>query len=87
MTMHRSTVDRYPGTLAELVIDVANLRYDALEEFLTLLSVKLATDSVADEGRGRPRLASALRESAKQVQAASSAIREAWRISGPRMEG
>ena len=80
---HRTNVERYSGTLAELAADLGDLRYDALGHFL---ADELAADAAADEGRGRPRLAGTLRESAGQVRAASSAVREAWRISGPRMK-
>ena len=82
---HRTNLERYAGTLAELAADLGDLRYDALGHFLESLADKLAADADADEGRSRPRLAGTLRESAERVGAASSAIREAWRISGPRM--
>ena len=84
--IHRTDVERYAGTLAELAGDVGDLRYDALVYFLESLAAKLVADAGADKARGRPRLADALRNGAEGVVVASSAIREAWRISGPRME-
>ena len=82
---HRTDVERYAGTLAELASDLGDLRYDALEGFLDSLADKLAADATADEGRGRRRLADALRQGASGVCDAAEAVREAWRISGPRM--
>jgi hypothetical protein len=83
--IHRDNVERYPGGLDELAVDVGNLRYDALGEFLQLLAAKLEADAVADEGRGRRRLAAALRDGAAGVAAAAESIHRAWRISAPHM--
>ena len=56
--VHREDIDRYPGTLAELAVEVGDLRYDALAAFLRALADKLAADAASDEdgaGPGWPR--------------------------------
>jgi hypothetical protein len=83
--MHRENIERFPGTLAELAGEVGDLRYDALAAFLRALSAKLAADAAADAGRGRPRLAAALRGGAAGVAAAAAEVERAWAISAPHM--
>jgi hypothetical protein len=83
--IHRETIDRYPGTLAELAGELGDLRYDALALFLRALARKLEQDAAADAERGRPRLAAALGDGATAVAAAAVAIERAWAISAPRM--
>jgi hypothetical protein len=83
--IHRENLERYPGTLVDLAGELGDLRYDALARFLRALAQKLETDAAADAGRGRPRLAAALRESAADVSLAATAVERAWAISAPRM--
>lgn len=83
--VHREQIERYPGTLDELAGEVGDLRYDALAAFLRALADKLAADAAADEGRGRPKLAAALRGGAADVAAAAADIERAWAISAPHM--
>ncbi len=71
--------------MAELVEDIGNLRYDALAEFLRLLSAKVALDGAQDAGRGRAQLASALQGSAAELTASADKIQKAWRIAKPFM--
>jgi hypothetical protein len=85
MGVHREDIERYPGTLAELAGEVGDLRYDALAVFLRTLAVKLEGDAAADAGRGRPRLAAALRAGVAGVTAAATEIERAWAISVPHM--
>ena len=82
---HRENVQRYPGTLAELAGEVGDLRYDALALFLRSLAAKLESDGEADSGRGRPRLAAALRGGAADVMEAAAEIERAWSICAPHM--
>lgn len=83
--IHRDNIERYPGTLAELVEEVGNLRYDALALFLRSLAAKLESDATADADRGRTRLAACLRHGAAEITDAATAIEEAWEICAPRM--
>jgi hypothetical protein len=84
--IHPDNIERYPGPLTELAGELGNLRYDALAGFLRALARRLEADAVADGGRGRPRLAAALREGAAGVSAAATQIERAWEISAPHME-
>jgi hypothetical protein len=83
--VHRKEVGRYPGTLAELAAEVGDLRYDALAEFLRVLSAKLGQDAGQDEGRGRARLAASLHDASRSLREAAEAIERAWRICEPHM--
>ncbi len=83
--IHRESVERYPGTLAELAHDLGNLRYDALALFLRALASKLEADAATDATRGRPRLAESLRSGAAGVSAAATLVERAWAISAPHM--
>ncbi len=75
---HPTSVVNYGGTMEELAKDVANLRYDALYDFLQQLSSKIAKDSYADRERGRLKLSEELRN-------AAYSIRNAWIICKPHM--
>lgn len=75
---HPQSVHKYAGTMEELAKDVADLRYDALYDFLQQLSSKLAKDSQADLERGRLKLSEELRHAAYSV-------RNAWIICKPFM--
>jgi len=75
---HPQSVHKYAGTMEELAKDVADLRYDALYDFLQQLSSKLARDSYADRERGRLKLS-------EELQHAAMSIRNAWIICKPHM--
>jgi hypothetical protein len=75
----------YDGGASKLAVDLGNLRYDALADFLQRLSAKLANDSGADAARGRVNLARNLAEAAAHVAKAGNCIEEAWRIAEPHM--
>lgn len=85
--IHKSTLDHYPGDLAALAEEVGNLKYDALAEFLRLLSAKIDGDAAKDQARGRVQLAAALRSAAGRIGSAEVPIERAWKISKPYMKG
>jgi hypothetical protein len=85
LMIHRESIERYPGTLAELADELGDLRYEALALFLRALARKLEADAAADAGRGRLRLAGALRTGAAGVSVAATEIERAWAISAPHM--
>jgi hypothetical protein len=82
---HADHVARYPGTLAELAVELGDLRYDALATFLAALAAKLEGDSAQDAARGRSRLAAALSAASVEVSEAADAVAKAWAICAPRM--
>lgn len=69
-----------------LARDLASLRYDALEEFLSMLSNELIEDSYQDRVRRRPILSRNLLHSALRIEGAAESISNAWKISKPFME-
>jgi hypothetical protein len=85
MMVHHQQIERYPGTLDQLAVELGDLRYDALVEFLRSLGNKLESDGNADAGRGRSKLAGALHGAATAVKEAASEIERAWSISAPHM--
>ena len=53
---HLENVEKYDGTLEELAVDVANLRYDKIGEFIRHLSNEILNQSLNDKSKGRPKL-------------------------------
>jgi len=80
---HTSTVPGFDGTHEQLAERIGDLYYDALAEFLDLLANKIAVDSEADIGCGRPKLAAELAGCAEHLSQAARHIDEAWRICKP----
>jgi hypothetical protein len=74
---HADHVERYPGTLAELAIELGDLRYDALAAFLAALAAKLEGDSARDAARGRRQLAAAHSAASIEASKAADAIAKA----------
>jgi hypothetical protein len=83
--IHKTEID-YEGGLDKLAIDIGDLRYDVLEEFLDKLAVKLREDALADYKRGRPKLAYHLNTAHYFTAFAKEQIKEAWKISKPYMD-
>lgn len=83
--IHRSTLENYEGSFHQLAEELGNLRYDALAEFLQLFSEKLAKDSLADEKRGRAKLATCLAQASNHLGQSAQEIQKAWIISEPFM--
>ena len=83
--VHKTEMDHYDGGIPQLANDLGDLRYDALADFLRLLSAKLEMDGDKDQARDRVRLAKQLHQCASGLFAAASAIDRAWKISEPYM--
>ncbi len=83
---HPTQLKNYNGNLEELANELGNLRYDALSEFLQLLSQKLEKDSKADRDRNRLQLASHLKNTSLSLKESSESIRKAWKICEPFMK-
>lgn len=83
--IHETQVKNYNGNLEELAEEIGNLRYDALAEFLELLSKKISKDGAKDKGQGRVQLATQLFSCAGKLEESKINVNEAWRISEPYM--
>ncbi len=71
--------------MAELAEDIGNLKYDALANFLSLLSKKIDSDGEKDFTRGRIKLAASLKDCSKKLKDSSISIERAWEICKPFM--
>lgn len=84
--MTHATELRYEGGLPKLVEDIGNLRYDALQDLLESLSLKIRQDASADRTRGRPILSGHLEKTADKLLESAAAIGIAWMLCKPHME-
>lgn len=81
--LHKDEVENYSGTMQELAEEVGNLKYDALANFLDLLSQKIENDGMKDAERKRFQLAKQLQTCADSLREAKVVIDKAWKISAP----
>ena len=84
---HKTYIEKYNGSLEALAEDIGNLRYDALAEFLKLLSDKIDRDGKSDLSRNRVKLAACLKECSLELNQASITIDKAWEICEPYCQG
>lgn len=84
--IHKDEVENYRGSMEELAEEIGNLKYDALANFLTLLSEKIEKDGAKDAARGRTQLAGHLKYCSEKLKEAKVAIDKAWVISEPYMK-
>ena len=80
------SVEKYPGTMEELAIELGDLTYDSLAKFLGLLAEKIQVDGDKDLGRGRKQLAGHLHACARDLRACEESIEQAWVICEPFMK-
>lgn len=84
MTKHKKLPENYSGSsLRELAVDISNLDYESLTEFLDLLGRKLYEDSIKDKSRGRTILAAHLSIASSGIDMASDSIEAASKICKP----
>lgn len=84
--IHKDRVENYEGTMQNLVEDIGDLKYNALAEFLNLLSQKIENDGIKDAERKRFQLAKQLQNCADNLKEAKITIDKAWKISEPYMK-
>jgi hypothetical protein len=80
---HPTEIPGFDGSMEELADHVADLRYDALHQFLDALWRRLDMDHLADEQRCRKKLSDRLYAASVGVASASMAISDAWEICEP----
>ncbi len=83
--IHKPTVEKYPGDLKTLAVELGDLRYDALAHFLQALSDKLREDGQKDADRTRKKLATHLQNTADLLNDSAEEIQSAWEICEPYM--
>ncbi|MEN9612473.1 MAG: hypothetical protein RLZZ628_3287 [Bacteroidota bacterium] len=79
--IHKTTIEGHP--LQALADEIGDLRYDALNEFLLHLSLKIKNDALKDRNRGRIKLATQLEEAAEKIAQSAEKIDKAWIICEP----
>ena len=70
----------------ELAKEIGDLYYDNLSEFLEALADKLEKDSLADNKRGRKKLATSLMNASINIRQSVEDIDYAWKVSKPEVE-
>ena len=80
---HKTKIENFNGSMDDLVKEIGNLRYDALADFLKLLSEKIAKDGAKDRGRKRIKLATCLGNTSDLLLQAKNEIERAWVICEP----
>ncbi len=84
MTKHHLVhVAGWNNSIQELVKAIGEMRYDALAEFMQLLSEEFDRQADADEARGRNKLANELKIIADNVSSAKFGLDIAWCICEP----
>jgi hypothetical protein len=74
------TIEKYNGTLKELARDIADLRYDVLQEFLSHLSSCIYVDAQKDKEKNRIQLYENLMKCSDSITEARMFIIKAWQI-------
>ena len=82
---HKNWIKGYENDFEKLATEVGDLKYDALGNFLSLLSKKIAEDATKDRERGRNKLGKNLESCANNLKESSKNIQNAWVICEPYM--
>ncbi|MFT5359692.1 MAG: propanediol dehydratase small subunit [Candidatus Paceibacteria bacterium] len=85
VSRHSRTVKGYDGSLEDLAIDVGNMTYDQTAKFIDHLSKDLRRQAEGDRGRGRPRLAQKLDQTANYLEYSKNNMDLAWNLCVPYM--
>lgn len=83
---HKKDIEKYDGNLSELAIDIGDLHYESLRDFLKELSKKINKDSHKDHEAGRTQLAESLKELSMDLLGASYVADDVWDICEPYMK-
>lgn len=83
---HPETIEKYQGSMEELAVDLANLRYDALANLLRGVAKKLNEDGVKDWNAGRTQLGMSLFAMGNWLIDGAKAVDHLWKICEPHMK-
>ena len=83
---HPRYVEGYLGRLEQLAVNIGNMQYDLVADFLQYLSEDLLRQAEGDKEKGRDKLYKALMESVTYLESAVEELRGAWNISEPYMQ-
>ena len=85
-------MDKHPTSvnvelqLERLAAEIANLRYDALAEFIGHLQQQILAQSKGDMAKGREKLAAELLKASNHLAFTETYVEAAWTISKPHMQ-
>ena len=78
---HETEIEGY--SLQELANKIGDLGYDALQDLLSKIALKVQNDASKDRSRGRIKLAKQLEEASKNLANAAKNIERTWIICEP----
>ena len=82
---HKRHIERYDGDMQQLVNDIGDLHYEALESFFDLLTEKIKEDSWKDKQAGRELLGKGLYELALSISKSAQITERIYEICAPHM--
>lgn len=82
---HSREVSGYEGQIEDLGQIIARLTYDQATACLQAMSDELNRQALADQSRGRPKLAKRLTQTHLSLEQAIHHLSQAWRISAPHL--
>ena len=83
---HTNRVEGFEGTHEELARRIGNMDYESVRLFIDALAKDIRRQADGDSGRGRPRLAARLYETAAYFESARDSLEAAWTICKPHMQ-
>ena len=83
---HPLSVEKYSGSLEELALDIKNMRYDKVAEFLGYLAAQFKEEADKDSTSQKIKLGSKLYSASEYLLRSQEEIDSAWKISKPYMK-
>lgn len=83
---HKKIIDNYNGSLKDLSVELGDLHYEALAQFLEDFRKKILADGKKDSQAGRKQLGLELHVASHYLKLAKLSIERAWKISKPYMK-
>jgi hypothetical protein len=77
---HPIIIEKYNGTMEELVNDLSQLNYTSLKYIFDMLAVKIAKDAQEDFSKGRVQLSKGLMDLAEKLSDCAILINPIWKI-------
>ncbi|MDP3698083.1 MAG: hypothetical protein Q8R47_00700 [Nanoarchaeota archaeon] len=77
---HPLLVEKYSGSLEELALDIKNMRYDKVAEFLGYLAAQFKEEADKDSTNQKIKLGSKLYSASEYIFRSQEEIDSAWNI-------
>lgn len=82
---HPDHVEGWQGSIEDLAIAIASMRYDRVADFLGYLTGELMRQSSGDMKRGRNRLSTLLYKCASKMSETRHTMDQVWKLCAPHM--